>query len=562
MNAQIVSDLRNHDKVEGTAGHFVRKSSLDKSHMSPVDALPEARLDANLSHTTVRNPHARLAKRSSCGVMAGAQPFFRSNASADLGDVLMRGFQRSAWRTAGSEDRSGTRSFNRVFSGKASYYSYQTGKTATRHGCAYMSALLRHNKVRGLRYMCGNRRAFATDIKLDQFDRWFFVRCRTEPRADVSRGNRLRPSRGFSFLSASEIGPRGFPFATSCGKNVVARERFRQQSCVRAGWSPCAHFSWPSPCRCGPVKAFHAAWADQLDAASLLAAVAADGNAPAFARASVLTDLAPSLSLTNANLARAGLSDPDPMVRLGALEMLEGVPANQIWQIASPLLFDPSRGVRIKAASLLAAVPTANQPAADREQFERAAAEFIAAQRLNADRPESRSALGSFLAKRGQVGDAETEYKAALHLNPQYSPAAINLADLYRNLGRDGDSESVLRAAITAAPQDAGLHYSLGLALVRLKRSNEALEELRKATELDSGQARYAYVYAVALHSAGRGNEAIVALKENLVRHPNDRDTLSALISFGRESGDIRSALEYAERLARLEESATVGNAS
>ena len=30
----------------------------------------------------------------------------------------------------GSEDRSATRSFNRVFSGKASYYSYQTGKTA------------------------------------------------------------------------------------------------------------------------------------------------------------------------------------------------------------------------------------------------------------------------------------------------------------------------------------------------------------------------------------------------------------------------------------------------
>ena len=33
--------------------------------------------------------------------------------------------------TRGSEDRSATRSFNRVFSGKASYYSYQTGKTAS-----------------------------------------------------------------------------------------------------------------------------------------------------------------------------------------------------------------------------------------------------------------------------------------------------------------------------------------------------------------------------------------------------------------------------------------------
>jgi DNA-binding SARP family transcriptional activator len=85
---------------------------------------------------------------------------------------------------------------------------------------------------------------------------------------------------------------------------------------------------------------------------------------------------------------------------------------------------------------------------------------------------------------------------------------------------------------------------------VRLKRSDEALGELRKAAELDASQARYAYVYAVALHSAGR--EAMTALKENLARHPDDRDTLLALISFSRDSGDISSALEFAERLERV----------
>jgi predicted CXXCH cytochrome family protein len=322
-----------------------------------------------------------------------------------------------------------------------------------------------------------------------------------------------------------------------------------------AEWAASTIESWYGPNREGfqnYAEAFHAAWADQLDAASLLAAVAADGNAPAFARASVLTDLAPSLSPTNANLARAGLSDPDPMVRLGALDTLESLPAAQVWPLASPLLSDPSRGVRIRAASLLAAVPTTNQPLADREPFERAAAEFTAAQRLNTDRPESRSALGSFLAKRGRPVEAESEYKAALGLSPQYSPAAINLADLYRSLGRDSDSESVLRTAIASAPRDAGLHHSFGLALVRSKRSDEALDELLKATELDPGQARYAYVYAIALHSGGHANEALTALRENLDRHQNDRDTLVALISLNRESGDINSALQYAERLHQI----------
>jgi hypothetical protein len=44
----------------------------------------------------------------------------------------------------------------------------------------------------------------------------------------------------------------------------------------------------------------------------------------------------------------------------------------------------------------------------------------------------------------------------------------------------------------------------------------------------------------------------MAALKENLVRHPNDRDTLLALVSFSREAGDISSALRYAERLALI----------
>jgi tetratricopeptide (TPR) repeat protein len=132
-----------------------------------------------------------------------------------------------------------------------------------------------------------------------------------------------------------------------------------------------------------------------------------------------------------------------------------------------------------------------------------------------------------------------------------YGPAAINLADLYRQLGRDGDGESVLRAAIAASPQDAGLHHALGLALTRLKRRDESLGELRRAAELDRDRARYAYVYAVGLHSAGHVDEAMTVLKESLARHPGDRDTLLALVSFSRDAGDFGSALAYAEQLAR-----------
>jgi predicted CXXCH cytochrome family protein len=323
-----------------------------------------------------------------------------------------------------------------------------------------------------------------------------------------------------------------------------------------AEWATTAIEEWFGPNREGfqnYAEAFHAAWNDQSDAARLLAAVAADGKVPSFVKASALTQLSSNVSPSTVSLARTGLTDPDPMVRIGALDMLQDVPAAQLWPVVSPLLSDSSLGVRVRAVTLLASVPSDGLSTSDREKFEHAAQEFIAAQRLNADRPEARSTLGRFYAQRGRSADAEAEYKAALRLSNQYTPAAINLADLYRSLGREEDGENTLRAAISASPQDAGLHHARGLALIRLNRRDEALEELGKATELAPDQARYAYVYAVGLHSSGHNTEAMTVLKDSLTRHPADRDTLLALISFNRDAGEFATALEYAEQLAKIE---------
>ena len=322
-----------------------------------------------------------------------------------------------------------------------------------------------------------------------------------------------------------------------------------------ADWAAAAVERWHGPNRKGLqdyAEAFQAAWVGRSEAADLLRRVVANRHVPAFARASALMELRPYVSPSNASLARAGLSDPDPMVRIGALAMLEGIPGEQLWPLVAPLLSDSNRGVRINAVMLLASVPKLSQPPADRDRFERAAAEFVAAQRLNADRPEARSTLGHFYARRGLAAEAETEYRAALRLSPQFAPAAINLADLYRQRGRDGAGEEVLRAAIDVSPQHAGLHHALGLTLTRLKRHDEAIAELRRAAEIEPERARYTYVYAVALHSAGHAENATTVLEQNLARHPGDRDTLMALVSFHREAGHIDLTLKYAEQLARI----------
>ena len=323
-----------------------------------------------------------------------------------------------------------------------------------------------------------------------------------------------------------------------------------------AAWAAQAIAGWFGPERKGLQtygEAFHAAWNDAAGAAVLLAAVAADANAPSFARAGALVGLAPYISPANVGLARKGLQDPDPMVRIAALDMLDGVPPDQLWPFVSPALSDPIRGVRLRATSLLAGAPSDRLSPAERDTLDRATQEFIAAQELNADRPEARAALGNLHARRGETAEAEAEFQAALRLSPAYGPAAANLADLYRQLGRDADAESVLRKTLQASPRDAGLHHALGLTLVRLKRQDEALAELARAAELEPDRARYAYVHAIGLDSTGRRPDAIQALKDNLARHPNDRDTLSALISFNRDARDFASALKYAEQLAQTD---------
>lgn len=320
-------------------------------------------------------------------------------------------------------------------------------------------------------------------------------------------------------------------------------------------WAAEAVERWHGPVRKGAQSygsAFHAARSGAPDAAAMLASLAADGAAPAFARAGALEELRPHLSPAHLDLLRASLTDADPMVRIGALDLVNALPPEQRWAFAGNSLDDPVGGVRRRAAASLAAVPTDRMPEDGRVAFERAASEFVAAQRLNDDRPEARSALAHFLTQRKEFEAAKTEYSAALRLQPGYAPAAINLADLFARTGRDKEAEDVLRRAIAAAPGTGALHHARGLALVRLKQRDEALVDFRRATELDPDNPRHGFVLAVALHAAGQSAAALATLQANLARHHSDRDTLTALVTFHREKGNAKDALVHARRLAEL----------
>ncbi|MGA9856134.1 MAG: tetratricopeptide repeat protein [Gammaproteobacteria bacterium] len=302
------------------------------------------------------------------------------------------------------------------------------------------------------------------------------------------------------------------------------------------------------------AAAFAAYDTDQPGAQSQLRAVATDTTQPAIVRATAFSEMQPVIDQPTMEALVEGLRDPDPLVRLGALQPLANAPLNVRVQLVVPLLSDPLRVVRIEAASILAPVAAAHLDADAHSAFEHAAGEYMQSQIYNADRADARVNLGSFYAYQGNATQAEEEIKTAISLQPMYVPAYVNLADVYRAEGRDADGEQILQQGLKLNPDSATLHYALGLVLVRMQQTHSALTEFRRATTLDPGNARFAYVYAVALYSTGKSNQAIAILDKALQAHPNDRDILEALASYHQARGEHALAKKYSDRLKMLAE--------
>ncbi len=298
-----------------------------------------------------------------------------------------------------------------------------------------------------------------------------------------------------------------------------------------------------------------ALYAGRIGAANaepLLDALIADQDQSAIARASALTLLAPLASPASEATIRAALADPNPLVRAAAPRALPAPPTPAMVQAAAPLLSDPVRAVRIETARVLAGVDQRSLTPEQQTAFAAATLELFDAEMIDADRPESHLNLGLMETKLRHPSEAEDHYRTALRLDPNFTPALVNLADLDRMRGQNQEGADLLRKAMAIDPDNADIRHALGLALVRQHNYADALPELRRAAELAPGNARYAYVYAIALNSTGSPAQAMELLENSHKRHPADRDTLLALLSIARETGDVATALTHARELVAL----------
>jgi tetratricopeptide (TPR) repeat protein len=289
-----------------------------------------------------------------------------------------------------------------------------------------------------------------------------------------------------------------------------------------------------------------------------LSHLVANGASPGIARATALSMLGRWGGPESFKVIREGLTSPDPLLRLGALQGLSGwassaLGATSLIEAVSPLLDDRHLAVRMEAARILAPLRASLPAGPRREAVERGIGAYIEAQLARGETAEAHLNLGSLLLDLGDVQVAESAYRTAIRRNPSFAPAYLNLADLLRAAERDAEGETVLRDGLRRAlPRDA-LHFSLAMLLVRGERLDEAIVELERATDENPTGLRYALALALTLEKNGDREGALAILRDAHVRMPHDIEVLRVLLARAMERGDSPRALDYARKLLALE---------
>lgn len=169
---------------------------------------------------------------------------------------------------------------------------------------------------------------------------------------------------------------------------------------------------------------------DDPSAATGLVRIANDSTEPWFVRASALGRLARYGNPEALRSARLSIDDPRPLLRLAALQVLEGFGARERIEIGAPKLSDPVFAVRKGAAWVLAPFADSLRTAEERKSFQAAASEFVASQRYNGDQPGDRFVLALFFAQLGELEKARAELQFALKLDPKMRAAQSALVDI------------------------------------------------------------------------------------------------------------------------------------
>jgi predicted CXXCH cytochrome family protein len=289
--------------------------------------------------------------------------------------------------------------------------------------------------------------------------------------------------------------------------------------------------------------------AQRPEARSALIRLAGDPLYPAIVRATALSLLERYPGEESTEAFNRALSDEDPLIRHTAVDRVIAPSPERLYELVSPLLFDPVRAVRLQAAVRLAGLPDGLFKPYQREALDKATDDYIAAMKYSLDFSYAGHNLGNLYVALGDPEKAERYYKTAIEIDDLFYPAKANLAVLYNTQGRNEETERLLREILSAYPDQHDAEYSLGLVLAEMKRYDEAVTYLDRAARAMPERARVFYNLGLAAQAANRLDEAETALQRAFELEPSNFDIMHALADHYLRRGEYQRALPLAERM-------------
>ena len=315
-------------------------------------------------------------------------------------------------------------------------------------------------------------------------------------------------------------------------------------------WSADAYTQWYGAARrphFGTVLA--AARAGDPAAVEGLILLVEDPLYPVIVRATALEALQAFPGPQTAGVMQWALADDEALLRVTAVQAFMGDSPEQMVELLGPLLFDPVRVIRLRAAARLNAVGREYFTHDQRQALTKELDDFVETMKASLDFAASGLTLGNLYEEQRDATQAEQFYKTALEVDDLFFPAKVNLAILLSQQGRFGESEQLLREVLEAYPDQYDSSYSLALLLVGEGRSDEALPYLARAAGGLPRRARVHYNYGLLLAQLDYPQEAESALVRARDLEPQNIDYLFALVDFYFKRGQLEAAMEHAQRI-------------
>jgi tetratricopeptide (TPR) repeat protein len=183
---------------------------------------------------------------------------------------------------------------------------------------------------------------------------------------------------------------------------------------------------------------------------------------------------------------------------------------------------------------------------------EEAKAEFIAAQKVDANDAMGFFNLGLLLQQQGHPAEAEGQYRAATNLWPTYIAAYSGLGQVSEVQGKFADAEAAYSKVVQFNPVNASAHKSLARVCAARGEFARAETEYRETIYYDPTEAGAHYHLGNVLVKQHKADEAAEHFRAAIKIHPNYAEAHYQLATYLEQHKQIAEALEHYRAAVQL----------